>query len=185
VPFSAMAPVGCARLTWSLTPHPPAEEVAARRRRPFRRAACSRRHVPRPCGARDGRLRSFSTSCRLPARKWAGLTSKSHHAQQPRVALRGSFRLRLASTCNHRPGRNPHSDVTPTTPEISPVRHDRRLIVIIAGQALAPAAVTHRCVASRDRTSVGRLPHPVGPTRGASRSRSFSIAALLDRGASQ
>ena len=34
---------------------------------------------------------------------WAGLTSKPHHAQQPRVALRGSFRLRLASTFNHRP----------------------------------------------------------------------------------
>ena len=33
----------------------------------------------------------------------AGLTSKPHHAQQPRVALRGSFRLRLASTFNHRP----------------------------------------------------------------------------------
>src|SRR5205823_13255954 len=28
----------------------------------------------------------------------AGLTSKPHHAQRPTVALRGSFRLRLAST---------------------------------------------------------------------------------------
>jgi hypothetical protein len=33
----------------------------------------------------------------------AGLTPKPHHAQQPLVALRGSFRLRLASTFNHRP----------------------------------------------------------------------------------
>jgi hypothetical protein len=140
VPLGAMARLGCARLTWSLAPHPPAEEVAARRRRPFRRAARYRQHVPRPYGTRDDRLRSFSTSCRLPARKWAGLTSKSHHAQQPRVALRGSFRLRLASTCNHRPGRNPHSDVTPSTPRISPTRHDRRWIVIIAGQTLLRAA---------------------------------------------
>jgi len=32
----------------------------------------------------------------------AGLTPKPHHAQQPRVALRGSFRLRLASTSRSR-----------------------------------------------------------------------------------
>lgn len=36
----------------------------------------------------------------------AGLTSKPHHARRPTVALCGSFRLRLASTCNHRPVRN-------------------------------------------------------------------------------
>ena len=38
----------------------------------------------------------------------AGLTSKPHHDQQPRVALRGSFRLRLASTFNHRPAPGPN-----------------------------------------------------------------------------
>ena len=43
------------------------------------------------------------TWCRLPAPRWAGLTPKPHHAQQPKVALRGSLRLRLASTFNHRP----------------------------------------------------------------------------------
>src|SRR3954468_8607880 len=47
----------------------------------------------------------FSAPDRPPARRRAGLTPKPHHAQQPRVALRGSFRLRLASTCNHRPAR--------------------------------------------------------------------------------
>ncbi len=45
----------------------------------------------------------ISVPGRQPARRRAGLTSKPHHAQQPRVALRGSFCLRLASTCNHRP----------------------------------------------------------------------------------
>ena len=45
----------------------------------------------------------ISAPGRQPARRRAGLTSKPHHARQPRVALRGSFRLRLASTCNHRP----------------------------------------------------------------------------------
>ncbi len=48
-------------------------------------------------------LVAVSTPGRQPARRWAGLTPKPHHARQPRVALRGSFRLRLASTCNHRP----------------------------------------------------------------------------------
>ena len=37
----------------------------------------------------------------------AGLTPKPHHARQPLVGLRGSFRLRLASTFNHRPARSP------------------------------------------------------------------------------
>ena len=45
----------------------------------------------------------ISVPGRQPARRRAGLTSKPHHARQPRVALRGSFCLRLASTCNHRP----------------------------------------------------------------------------------
>ena len=44
---------------------------------------------------------------------WAGLTPKPHHAQQPKVALRGSFRLRLASTCNHRPARGPSPTLAP------------------------------------------------------------------------
>ena len=76
--------------------------VAGGRRRP--------RSPTRPGGTHDGRLRPFSAGPRQPAPRRAGLTSKSHHAQQPRVALRGSFRLRLASTCNHRPGRSPHVD---------------------------------------------------------------------------
>src|SRR3989442_10237230 len=43
----------------------------------------------------------------------AGLTPKPHHAQQPRVALRGSFRLRLASTCRSRSGAttDPHAAI--------------------------------------------------------------------------
>src|SRR5947209_10975459 len=53
----------------------------------------------------------FSAPDRPPARRRAGLTPKPHHAQQPRVALRGSFRLRLASTCNHRPARDPWGSV--------------------------------------------------------------------------
>ena len=36
-------------------------------------------------------LVAVSTPGRQPARRWAGLTPKPHHARQPRVALRGSF----------------------------------------------------------------------------------------------
>ena len=88
--------MGCVRLTWSLTPHSPAAGLAARRRRPP--AALRRPLRPHPPVAARPRESGASG---------AGLTSKSHHARQPRVALRGSFRLRLASTFNHRPARSP------------------------------------------------------------------------------
>ena len=65
------------RLTWSLTPHPPAGRFAPR-------------HMP-------------PTTAPLGAYTPAGLTSKPHHAHGAFPRLRGSFRLRLASTCNHRP----------------------------------------------------------------------------------
>src|SRR5437867_3338816 len=45
-----------------------------------------------------GRLSAFSRPDPLGGPPEAGLTSKPHHAQRPTVALRGSFRLRLAST---------------------------------------------------------------------------------------
>jgi hypothetical protein len=60
-----------------------------------------------PCTACTDRHHSLSAPRPGWARRRAGLTPKPHHAQQPRVALRGSFRLRLASTCNHRPERSP------------------------------------------------------------------------------
>ena len=64
-------------LTWSLAPHSPAEGVAAD----------------------DGGLAPSPGRVAPPG---AGLTSKPHHAQRPTVALRGSFRLRLASTTERR-----------------------------------------------------------------------------------
>src|SRR5207245_10444583 len=64
-------------LTWSLAPHSPAEGVAAD----------------------DGGL---APSPGRVAPSGAGLTSKPHHAQRPTVALRGSFRLRLASNIESR-----------------------------------------------------------------------------------
>jgi len=75
------------RLTWSLTPHSPAERLAA---------------GGIPCG-----LYPTTTNALLQLKCRAGLTPKPHHAHQPRVGLRGSFRLRLASTFNHRPGLKP------------------------------------------------------------------------------
>jgi hypothetical protein len=87
---------GLLRLTWSLTPHSPAAALTDRRWRlhTSRRIAQHLRACP---------LCTVSLGDRRPVRQWAGLTPKPHHAQQQRVALRGSFRLRLASTCNHRP----------------------------------------------------------------------------------
>jgi hypothetical protein len=87
---------GPLRLTWSLTPHSPAAALTDRR---WRHPACRRitQHL-RACP-----LCTVSLGDRRPVRQWAGLTPKPHHARQQRVALRGSFRLRLASTCNHRP----------------------------------------------------------------------------------
>ncbi len=78
-------------LTWSLPPHSPA--VSGR----WTGGGGQR---PSTTGTP---LVVISAPGRQPARRRAGLTSKPHHARQPRVALRGSFRLRLASTCNHRP----------------------------------------------------------------------------------
>ena len=80
-------------LTWSLTPHSPAVAIGGPRRR-------HNNVYPTP---RSPRLLPSPPGCRGPARGRAGLTPKPHHAQQPKVALRGSLRLRLASTCNHRP----------------------------------------------------------------------------------
>src|SRR5207247_6669738 len=54
---------------------------------------------------------------RLPG---AGLTSKPRHAQRPTVALRGSFRPRLASTTGEVPRATTDPDVGP-----SDDRHDR------------------------------------------------------------
>ena len=65
------------RLTWSFPPHPPAGAFAGARLRPD----------SRPLSPGGG----------------AGLTSKPRHAQRPRVALRGSFRPRLASTTGDGP----------------------------------------------------------------------------------
>ena len=76
------------RLTWSLPPHSPAERLAA--------GGHSQRDVTSP---------TTTTLLRFYCR--AGLTPKPHHAHQPIVGLRGSFRLRLASTFNHRPGSKP------------------------------------------------------------------------------
>ena len=73
---------------------------AARWRRRYR----TQRHL-------YGTHRLVATGPRGSGARWAGLTSKPHHAQQPQVALRGSFRLRLASTCNHRPARSPSPSV--------------------------------------------------------------------------
>ena len=87
------------RLTWSLTPHSPAEGFTGETTAP---EGPTRSRAP-AC--------SFSVVRRQSAHRRAGLTPKSHHAQQPRVALRGSFRLRLASTCNHRPARGPWASV--------------------------------------------------------------------------
>ena len=77
------------RLTWSLPPHPPAGVFAA----------------PRDAG----------DSHPLPAEKraGAGLTSKPRHAQRPTVALRGSFRPRLASTTEEDPRATTDPDVGP------------------------------------------------------------------------
>src|SRR5664280_3004977 len=65
----------------------------------------------RPFGTTDGTRHLISALPRQPGATRAGLTPKPHHAQQPRVALRGSFRLRLASTCNHRPARSSRGEV--------------------------------------------------------------------------
>jgi hypothetical protein len=62
--------------------------------------------MPAPCGTARGPRRPLSERHRGSVARRAGLTPKPHHARQPRVALRGSFRLRLASTCNHRPARS-------------------------------------------------------------------------------
>ena len=64
-------------LTWSLAPHSPAESLQPRS--------------------------AVQDHAHFSPLEGAGLTPKPHHAQQPLVALRGSFRLRLASTFNHRP----------------------------------------------------------------------------------
>ena len=88
--------VGSVRLTWSLTPHSPAGELA-------RLAGAARG----PCPAVAAAVAPSPPRAHGGRRRRAGLTPKPHHAQQPRVALRGSFRLRLASTCNHRPARSP------------------------------------------------------------------------------
>ena len=80
-----------ARLTWSFTPHSPAERSAA--------------------GARFIVFRAARHYYASPAKGRAGLTPKPHHAHQPRVGLRGSFRPRLASTFNHRPGRKPSRSI--------------------------------------------------------------------------
>src|SRR3984885_15250967 len=77
--------------------------------------ACREGDAPVPAARRCHRAqRHHADACRLvsarprqPGTRRAGLTSKPHHAQRPQVALRGSFRLRLASTCNHRPARSP------------------------------------------------------------------------------
>ena len=90
---------GCVRLTWSLTPHSPAARVTRRHRRHGDHRRTQRHH--------DGAHRLVSARPRQPGTRRAGLTSKPHHAQRPQVALRGSFRLRLASTFNHRPARSP------------------------------------------------------------------------------
>ena len=90
---------GCVRLTWSLTPHSPAARVTRRHRRPGGCRRTQRHHA--------GAHRLVSARPRQPGTRRAGLTSKPHHAQRPQVALRGSFRLRLASTFNHRPARSP------------------------------------------------------------------------------
>ena len=67
------------RPTWSLTPHSPAGAFA-----------------PKDFASP---LLTLST-CRQTVTS-AGLTSKPHHAHRNFPGLRGSFRLRLASTCNH------------------------------------------------------------------------------------
>ena len=93
------------RLTWSLTPHSPAVRMATRYRR--NRPASGREPFGTVCGTRH----LISARPRQPGTPRAGLTPKPHHAQQPVVALRGSFRLRLASTCNHRPARSSRQTV--------------------------------------------------------------------------
>ncbi len=105
---------GCVRLTWSLTPHSPAARVAHRHRR----------HGGWPPAQRclGGTRRLVSARPRQPGTRRAGLTSKPHHAQRPQVALRGSFRLRLASTFNHRPARSPESSLRPGRPVCVPDR---------------------------------------------------------------
>ena len=65
----------CIRLTWSLPPHSPAGALAPKA--------------------------MASPLLALSARRLAGLTSKPHHAHGNFPRLRGSFCLRLASTCNH------------------------------------------------------------------------------------
>ncbi len=75
---------------------------------------------PHPAVPLDGTRHPLSARPRQPGTPRAGLTPKPHHAQQPRVALRGSFRLRLASTCNHRPARRSPDEPTPAGRESEP-----------------------------------------------------------------
>ncbi len=109
VPECPGVKVSCTRLTWSLTPHSPAAGLApGRRRHPKNDQA--------PSGAVVGTRHPVSARPRRSGTRRAGLTPKPHHAQRPRVALRGSFRLRLASTCNHRPDRSSPRQCTPRPP---------------------------------------------------------------------
>src|SRR5438477_12093761 len=81
----------------------------------------------------------------------AGLTSKPHHAQRPRVALRGSFRLRLASTT----GDDPRAT---TDPDESPVEYSERVPRLISPErpsAIRPVSRLRRegSVRTRRRSS--------------------------------
>src|SRR5205085_12320312 len=77
----------------------------------------------------------------------AGLTSKPHHAQRPRVALRGSFRLRLASTT----GDDPRAT---TDPDESPTEYSERVSGRISPErpsAIRPPGRPRRAGSSRTR----------------------------------
>src|SRR5439155_6290123 len=69
--------------------------------------------APTPACRGDHRARRLSTFSRSLEGAEAGLTSKSHHARRPRLALRGSFRLRLASTTGDDPRATTDPDGSP------------------------------------------------------------------------
>ena len=89
VPGPPVARWALVRLTWSFAPHSPAGALA------------------RPPGRPRHRTPALSRS------PGAGLTSKPRHAQPPTVALRGSFRPRLASTTGEHPRATTDPDESP------------------------------------------------------------------------
>jgi len=103
------------RLTWSFPPHSPAGAFAARSRR-------------------------TGDSHPLSPEDEAGLTSKPRHARRPRVALRGSFRPRLASTTGGRPRAT-------TDPDEGPVEY--RQVDGCAGASVQPPAARRATLPGR------------------------------------